>query len=78
MCASPLEILMSPEAPSDDMPVRNESDPVSPLSPAFDVAITNSHGTAPSEQVADALSKNKYSTIYTPISPLDVASLNPV
>ena len=61
MCASPLEILMSPEAPSDDIPVRNVSDPVSPLSPAFDVAITNIHGTAPSEQVADSMSMNKYS-----------------
>ena len=54
MCASPLEILMSPEAPSDDIPVRSVSDPVSPLSPAFDVAITNIHGTASSEQVTDS------------------------
>ena len=57
MCASPLEILMSPEVPSDDMSVRNVSNPVSPLSPAVDVAITNIHGTAPSEQVADSLSE---------------------
>ena len=36
---------MLPEAPSDDMPVRSVRDPVSPLSPAFDVAITNIHDT---------------------------------
>lgn len=39
-CASPLDILMSPDDPSDDIPVLSVNDPVSPLSPAFDVAIT--------------------------------------